>query len=469
MGRVFFGLSIKSCEGYNAQDVAARLFLCPRIAPAQVPRMLEMLYAGKLSLASFMAKTEEGLAEFFRWKATGEIDIPAFMRAKIETWSKVFKAPKEQDYAYLEKKYGITKSDLFGGKADTPDIHINSAKELADYVKQYIKGQDLAIEQLSVPFFQHLDSKRNHYTCRIKTPVLLMGPTGVGKSEVLRIFGKVCDCPVVRINTRKVTPNGWTGKSISDIIAKQLSDTVTIKDLEYAIIVFHEFDKITHYGRTIVGTHGTDGDADMMGDIMSLVETDDCIYLDCGFDNHKMDTKCYKLPVDNLLILFDGAFQGIESIIKKRLNIGSSIGFSSMAHNKYEGVNLQSLVTDEDLLEWGYTPELIGRIGNTIVMNPLSTEDIYQIMKSAKDSVIQFHREQCQRSNIDLHFTDDALYYIATEAQKSGLGFRIVKTILAKTLRRLYYDFPPKSSREKKRTIEISKDYVMKSIRAKQQ
>lgn len=469
MDKTYLGLKIKGRKDLDAQDIAARLFLCPRIAPAHVPRMLEMLYNGKLSLASFMAKTEEGLIELSRWKATGEIDIPAFMRIKMETWSKVFKEPKEQDYAYIEKKYGITKSDLFGVKADTPDVHINSARELADYVKQYIKGQDQAIEQLSVPFFQHLDSKRKQYTCRIKTPVLLMGPTGTGKSEVLRILGKACDCPVIRINTSEITPTNWRGIHINDVIARELSDNVSIKDLEYAVIVFHEFDKITHHGQTIVGNTGTDADTDMMRDIMRLFETEHSLHLEEGFDSQRMNSKFYKLPVDNLLVVFDGAFTGIEPIIKRRLGIGSTIGFSSPSQSKYDGVNLQTLVTNEDLEEWGYMPELLGRIGDVVVMNPLSTEVIYQIMTSAKESILKSHIDYCRKNNVDLHFTDDALYYIATEAHKSGLGFRNVKTILAKAMRRLYYDFPPESLREKKRTVEVSKDFVMKSICTKQQ
>lgn len=463
MDKLYFGLKIIRSEDLDPKDVAARLFLCPRITPVRVNIMLTMLSNGQLSKDSFFEKTDEGIQELINMKTSG-IDLPAVMNNKLNDWNQFFKEPTDEDYCYVEKKYGITKADLLGDETERIKFNISSAKELADFVKQYIKGQDNAIEKMSVPFYLHLESKRKHYTSRIKTPMLLMGPTGIGKSEVLRIFGKVCDCPVIRINTSKITPNGWRGVHISDIIARQLSDKVTIKDLEYAVLVFHEFDKITHYGKTIIGNNGTEADADMMRDIMSLFETDDYLYLEDGFDNQNHSPKYYKLPVDNLLIVFDGAFQGIESIIQRRLNITSSIGFSRINQNQYDGINLQSLVIEDDLIEWGYMPELIGRIGNVVVMNPLNTDVIYQIMTTAQESILQSHIDYCAKNNIELHFTDEALYYIADEANKSGRGFRNVKKLLSLALNRLYYEMTDVSPTENKRIVEINKDYVMRSI-----
>ena len=465
MKTTYFGLQIKNKKGMEAQDFAARLFLSPRLSPEHVRHMLDMLADGRLSVDAAMRKTEDGILELKRWKTMGK-DIPAIMSNKLDAWIRAFKEPSDEDYTFVENRYGFSKSELFG--QEEADLTIDSAKELDDYVKQYIKGQDQAIEQLAVPFFLHLESKRNHDTCRIKDPVLLMGPTGSGKSEMLRIFGKACDCPVIRINTSEIAPSKWKGLHITDIIVRELSDKVTIKDLEYAVLVFHEFDKITHYGQTIVGNTGTDEDIDLMRDIMRLFETDHSLNLEDGFDSQKLSSRIHKLPVDNLLVVFDGAFCGIESIIKRRLNIGSTIGFTASDRSQYDGVNLQSLVTDEDLIEWGYMPELIGRIGNVVVMNPLSTDDIYLIMTTAKGSILQSHIDHCLKHNIDLHFTDDALYYIADEAHKSGLGFRNVKTILSKALNRLYFEMPGRTASGTKRVVEVSKDFVMKTLCKKQ-
>lgn len=359
-----FGLHIAKNDKFDAlQDIAARLFISPRIWPEKATKMLDLLVNGKLSIESFIDRTDTYIEELSRQKEIGD-DIPYIMNNKLDAWCKSFSAPSAKDYEYLEKTFGFSKEDLLGTAAietvkesvkDSTTL-VKSAKEMAAYVKQFIKGQDEAIDKLSVPFYQHLDSKRKHYTSKIKTPVLVMGPTGVGKSEMFRIFGKVCDCPVIRINTSEIVPAAWKGLHITDILAREINNNVTIKDLEYAIIVFHEFDKLTHFGQKIVGSNGTDMDTDMMRDIMRLFETDHSLHLENGFDTHNMSTRSYRLPVDNLLIVFDGAFSGITEIIKKRLNIGRSIGYSQVQSSKYEGINLQQLVANEDLIQWGYMP-----------------------------------------------------------------------------------------------------------------
>lgn len=463
-----FGLHIVKNDKFDdAQDVAARLFLCPRISPEHASRMLDMLIGGTLSVNAFISKTDSYIEELSRRKEI-EDDIPHIMNNKLEAWCKVFKSPCAKDYKYLEKTFGFSKKDLFGEETKESTPFMKSAKEMAAYVKQYIKGQDEAIDKLAVPFFLHLDSKRKQYTSRIKTPVLVMGPTGVGKSEMFRVFGKICGCPVVRINSSEIVPASWKGLHISDILAREINDQVTVKDLEYAIIVFHEFDKLTHYGQKIVGNNGTDMDTDMMRDIMRLFETEHSLHLENGFDTHNMSARSYRLPVDNLLIVFDGAFSNIDEIIKKRLNIGRSIGFSQTQSNKYDGLNLQQFVTNEDLIHWGYMPELLGRIGECVVMNPLTTEVIYEIMVSAKDNILQSHIEICSKNNVDLRFEEDAIRYIAAEAHKSGLGFRNVKTLLSKALNRVYYELPDEICSKKKLIINISKDYVMQNINVKQ-
>lgn len=473
METLHFGLHIvKDCK-FEAQDIAARLFLCPRISPEHASRMLEMLIGGALSVDAFINKTDSYIEELSRQKEIGD-DISHIMNNKLEAWCKVFKSPRAKDYKYLEKTFGFSKDDLFGNLANvtvketTKDRTAKSAKELASFVKEYIKGQDEAIDKLAVQFFLHLDSKRKQYTSKIKCPSVTIGPTGSGKSAIFRTFAKFCDCPIIRINLSSIQPEGWRGNHITDHFAHEIRSGVSVKDLEYAIIIFHEFDKITHYGCNITSDKGNDGDADMMKDIMRLFEEDDYLFIDIGIDPKTMKPATYKIPVNNFLIMFDGCYKGIEDIIKRRLNIGRTIGFSQPQKDKYEGVNLQTLVKVEDLQEWGYSQDLIGRIGNLVVINPLTTDAIYTIMTSAKDNIIQSHIDTFSESNIDLKFSDDALLYIANEAHKSGLGFRNVKALLAAALNRLYFDMPECATPEKKHIISITKDYVMQNLSIKQ-
>lgn len=465
---VFFGITFDNCNSYDAQHIAAELFLFPRITPEHASKIVDMLENGSITMQDFQDEYQYDIDEVEDWilKARGDADImgPDFhivMNNKLEAWKKYFRAPTKKDYDYLEKRYGITKQILYNNPTIQPEHTYISAKELANYVKQYIKGQDNAIERLSVPFMQHLESKKMHYTSKVKVPVLIMGPTGIGKTEILNRYGQACNCPVIHINSSEIVPTSWRGIHLTDILARELSDNVSLKDLEYAIIVFHEFDKITHHGQRIVGTTGTDEDYDMMRDIMRLFDTGHCLYLENGIDQTNMSQKINKLPVDNLLIVFDGAFDGMNEIIKKRMNLRDTIGFAQSAKEHYDNCNLLKNVCTKDLLEWGYTSELLGRIGDIVVMNPLTTQTIFQIMKTAKDNVLDAHIEYCSNKNIDLQFTEDAIYYIADEAQKSGLGFRKVKTLLSTTMNSIYYDLTPNSIKGKKKVVVVNKEYVM--------
>lgn len=459
MSTKYFGLEIRREVDFDARDIAARLFLCPRVSGDVAPEILRRIRRGELSVEEFCNITDEYIERLKEMKAGGE-DLSESMYEKFSSWDEALGFPSDEDLEYLSDLYGITKEDIYGPEGPCPSTAIRSPKELADRLKEYIKGQDEAIGALSVPIFLHLDSMRRGYTSGIKSPVLLMGPTGCGKSELLRRCGELCDCPVIRINLSSVTAEGWRGTNISDIISSQHRVGIPLKELEYAIIVFNEFDKITHYGCKSVRDSGNDGDFDMMRDIMRFFEAGYSIPLGNGNDIVAGLTPMAHLPVDNLLVVFDGAFSGIEDIVRKRLNIDRRIGFERYVNAGCVGDNLFRMVTSDDLIEWGYIPELTGRIGRIVPMNPLSSDMIYEIMTSAKDNVVQAHIDFCEHHGINLSFDESALRCIADAAHKSGLGFRNVKTLLSKVMEGIYFNLPDALSFGQERTVRLSREYV---------
>lgn len=240
----------------------------------------------------------------------------------------------------------------------------------------------------------------------------------------------------------------------------ELRADVPMKKLEYAIIVFNEFDKITHYGCKTVGDSRSDGDFDMMRDVMCFFESGYSVPLCNGNDIVSGLTPMTHFPVDNLLMVFDGAFFGIEGIIRKRLNIDRRIGFERTGNADCAEENLLRMVTNDDLVEWGYMPELIGRIGRIVPMKPLSSNTIYEIMTLAEDNVVQGHVDFCACHGINLLFDESALRCIADAAYKSGLGFRNVKALFSKVMEKIYFELPDVPSDTKKRCIRISRKHV---------
>lgn len=459
-----FGIDLERNDELDVMDVAARLFVSLRISVDTARKFVNMIENGELTRNKFLKMTDAYFCDVRRRIDNGE-NIAVEMKTKLEEWTDEFAAPTDDDYDYLEAKYAITKIDLFGPDYDIHKPIIRSAKELAAKVKEFVKGQDDCIDNLAVSFFQHLESKRNRTPMRIKCPVVLMGATGSGKSEILRRFGMLCDCPVIRINTIDVVPNGWKGTRITDVFSHCL-DKYSLGDLEYAIVEFHEIDKIVHYQRA--QNRSDDMDGDMMREIMRFLETDYSIMLEKASGMMDLETKKFDLPTQNMLLVFDGAFVKMDEIVKKRMNVASTIGYGQ---NKQEGgskENYMKYVTEDDMVTWGFMPELVGRIGQIQALNPLSSDIIYQIMTTAKESVLKDHIEYCQSYNINICFDESALRYISDIAYNSGMGFRNVKTLLSKCMNSIYYEYccsTSKNSNKKPLTIKIDKEYVARQLK----
>lgn len=476
--KTYFGLKFSGDERYDCKDAAARLFVCYDIPIRQVKQTLNLLGSGKLSEERFQDITNKTI-DVMRDILSRKNRLYLTMRDRLREWCDTFGVPTSEDYVILYRSHKLSRVALFE-ESDTEDggedmmsgedveqrpNSIGSARALADYVKQYIKGQDDVIEQLAVPFFQHLDSARKGYTCKVKSSVMMLGPTGTGKSEMLKTFAEACDCPVVFVSTSEIRPMGWRGMHITDLIARKINDGVPMEKMQYAIIVLDEIDKITRYGARILSDAGNDDTHDLMRDIMKLLDVGHKLTIDNGVNTLEGTQSVIELPTDNLLLVFSGAFSGIEDIIKRRMNIHSTIGYSSVNQSVDAEDNYMKHVTTEDLEKWGYLPELLGRIGVYAVMNPLSVETMIEIMKQAKGSILEGHVDYAMRNHIDLRFSDEALRIIAEKAYESGLGFRNVRSLLANLLNKLYFDMSTSDVSNDTQVVTVDVEFISKHLR----
>lgn len=465
MDTMYFGLSIE-LEKHDSQDIAARLFTCPRITPEHALKMLYMLMIGTLSIGKFEEMTDAYIKELRDQIDSGK-GIAHLMKNKLETWFATFGKPTNADYQYLKDRFNITQQDLYEVVREAESRSFTSPKEMAEYVKETIKLQDDAVDALAVPFYQQYIGMCNDISCNsIRTTPLIIGPTGCGKSATVQEFRKLLgpNYPLIWINMSTVAAETWKGTHMSDIIAYAIkSGQIKIQrhnpdQKVFYTIVLDEFDKVVGLGR-----EKSEHSYDIMREIMQYQETKDTIKINLG---DQISPDMYELSLDNAMFIFIGAHQGIENIIKKRLNIGNTIGYLQAESEKnIKNVDLLRQISHEDLITWGYLPELVSRIGDIIVMNPMTEEAVYQIL-SSKNSILGEHVKFCDKCNIDLRFKEDALRYIADETCKSGLGFRAAKTILARTLNSIYFNLTYGPGRERQ-VVEINKDFIAQNINIK--
>lgn len=456
----YFGIKIDNAgNDINYHDLIARLFLCPNITCDHVSYFLSKLETGEMSWEKI---SELANAEFIYFSISKpSIEEANALTEKITEWEKVFSPLTVEDYNYLEQYYGFKKTSL-------PFFHqrnknFNSPKELAAIVKQYVKGQDETIDKLAVLFFMQYVSRINGTNSIIRS-ALTIGPTGSGKSEIYRRFGLICDFPVLTINSCHITPVGWKGPSLSELILQyKIEKNLSNEEMKYLVIILPEFDKIAHHHQTT----DNDYDADQMRQIMQLFDKGNQMVFENISNLASGSNPICKLCTDNWLIVLDGAFAGMEEIVKKRLNLNQSLGFSKPGTTGAEKNNLLKHVNSNDLVQWGFMQELIGRIDEICVLNPLTKDVIYQILVDAKDNIVQSHIDFCKQYNIDLQFTDDALMLIADDATQNPFGFRSVPTSFTKIMTPIYYEHCSSSYYNEKQTIVIDKDYVAKQLKTR--
>lgn len=327
-----------------------------------------------------------------------------------------------------EESEPMNSEELTTEKTETMKYH--SPREMADEVKQYVVGQDETIEKLAVLIYQHYLSVKTGKPNIVRSFGVLIGETGVGKTEILRRFAEMIDCPIIRINSAEFVPNGWKGNTLSSVIGSYLSK-YSEKKIERAIIIISEIDKIIHHKTSERSDKSMDYDIDVCREIMKFADEDTSIHI-CG------DFTSYSINVSGILILLDGAFYGLSEIIKRRVEKKEK-GLYQTSHPHEEENYYLPQVCSQDLIAYGFPPELLSRVGMYIVLNRPDATFIKQVLTYAKNNVLERNIAFCKDHGIELSFSDDAIMAICSICANSTLGVRYANTIVTEVLNSMYF------------------------------
>jgi len=449
---IYLGFNIKAPKNKHTlcMDVLTRLFLSYDISATQAINIYKAFESGHSDIQKIIELTDGNIQTVLN-EYSKKNSLCSKFASKIQDWRRIIGEISEADFDYIYDHYGITYESIMGYPV------FQSAEEMANYIRKTIKGQDEAVSKLAIPFFQHYIQLMTGYRCPISKPIMICGPTGCGKTEMLSLFSEVTGSPLIVINTSECTATGWRGTSINDVIANQ-ARKYKQEDLSKAIIFIDEIDKITHTG---CQHQSDDLCLDIQRDIMNLTDGRHPVRLNTGLDKSFRQT-FMELPVDRLLIVFSGAFSGIDKIIARRLNISSGVGFSTRPDNPKEK-RLRLEVTPRDLSTWGFLDELVGRIGMIVTCQPLDEKALYDILIESKKSILHSQASYTKKVyNTTLRFTDGALRLICLKAKDEGLGFRGVQTILSTCLSAVYYKM--NICGKHPQTVEIDENLINKQF-----
>mgnify|MGYP000177651344 CR=1 FL=1 len=338
------------------------------------------------------------------------------------------------------------------------DINLLKPEEIKAFLDEYVIGQDEAKKVLSVAVYNHYKRVATDSMDDIeieKSNMLMIGPTGSGKTYLVKTLAKILDVPLAITDATSLTEAGYIGDDIESVVSKLLAAADNdVEKAEQGIIFIDEIDKIAKKKNS--SQRDVSGESVQQG-MLKLLEGSD-VEVPVGATSKNAMVPLTTVNTRNILFICGGAFPDLNGIIKERLTKQAAIGFGADLRDKYNNdKEILKKVTTEDLRAFGMIPEFLGRLPIVFTLQGMSEEMLVEILKEPKNAILKQYQKLLALDEVDLQFEDGALTAIAEKAMEKDTGARALRAIIEKFMLDIMYEIPKDDNIGR---VTITEDYI---------
>jgi ATP-dependent Clp protease ATP-binding subunit ClpX len=328
-------------------------------------------------------------------------------------------------------------------------------KYIFDELSKSVVGQLDAKKILSVALYHHYKRMNSKNNTLEKSNILMIGPTGCGKTYLVKTLAKLLDVPLAIADATTLTEAGYIGDDIESVVSKLLAAADNdIEKAERGIIFIDEIDKIGK--KKNQNQRDVNGEAVQQG-LLKLLEGAE-VDVPVGSNSKNGMVPMETVDTRNILFICGGAFPGLEDIIKERLNKQSSIGFNADLKDKYDhDKNILQKVTVADVKSFGMIPEFIGRLPVMLSLEALTKDMLVKILKEPKNAILKQYKKLLELDEVELLFNEDSLEAIAEKAMEKDTGARALRAIIEEFMLDIMYEIPKDDNIGR---VTITREYI---------